>query len=133
MSTEQWHPIPGYVDAEVSSLGRVRTTATGTQSSPVTSLALLLLFLAVIAVYNAHVVNTVATVVTLALCAVPVSWLVFQCLSEIRFTWECRRYRHPVPARPVARQAITRGPLAIEAARPVVPCIIEAEAEGVER
>jgi hypothetical protein len=91
---------------------------------------LLLIVAAAVVVYKAELVNTIATAVTLAVCAIPAGWVLYQLLAEALFAAQCRRYTvvdarrtHPAPL------ALTsRVPLAIEAARPKV-VVIEREAQ----
>lgn len=128
MSAEVWTQVPGHDGRhEVSSEGRVRTTADVTGGSGVMSFVWLLLLLAVaVALYKADVVNTVANVVAVAACSIPAAWVLRQLCGELRYGWEARRYTVPAP-RPARSAITTRVPLAIEAARPVTPLVIEHE------
>lgn len=135
MSAEVWTQVPGHNGRhEVSSEGRVRTTADVTGGSGVMSFVWLLLLLAVaVALYKADVVNTVANLVAVALCSIPAAWVLRWVVGELRLEAECRLYAAQ-DARQVRRVAAiiqpaitTRVPLAIEAARPVTPLVIEAE------
>jgi hypothetical protein len=132
MAEERWRPVPGYSMHEVSSEGRVRTTADGSGGSSVMSLLWLLPLLAAVALalWKAHLVTTVANSLALALCSVPAGWLLYQACGELRYSWEARRYATP-PLR-LARLALPRAPLAIEAARPKATFIIEHEARRID-
>lgn len=131
MSAETWTQVPGHDGRhEVSSEGRVRTTADVTGGSGAMSRAWLLLLLAVaVALYKADVVTTVANLVAVALCSIPAAWVLRQLCGELRYGWEARRYATPAPRR---LAITTRVPLAIEAARPVT-LVIEHEARRMER
>ncbi len=132
MADESWRPIPGFGGQhEVSSTGRVRTTAqpSGSGASVV---SLLLLAVVAVVLCKAQLVNSLATAVTLSLCAVPAVWVVQQLLAEAVFAARCRRYRKPVQT-PSPPRALPRGPLAIEAARPKVVMVVEHEAGRMKR
>lgn len=128
MTAEQWRAVSGYRDHEVSNRGRVRTTAAGTGGGGISLIWLLLLVLAAFLVYKAQMANSIATAVVVALCTIPAVWALREAVAEWRFR---RLYDRPAP-RPVRVQprALTRGPLAIEAGRPVV---IDVDFEDVTR
>lgn len=137
MSDEHWRPVPGFEGShERSSLGRVRTTATGSSGLPATSFLWLLLLAAVaLVLWKAHLVNSIANTIAVGVCAVPVLWLVGQAAGEARLSWECRRYaaQDARRTRPAPLAITARAPLAIEAARPVLPLVIEHDARKMSR